>query len=239
MPHPRRFTAAIALGALGFLGVATAQDQTSSNLLKEFVWRPIGPTNMGGRIDDVEAVESDPAVIYVGAASSGLWKTENNGTTWKPVFDAQPNLSIGDIAIAPSNPNVVWVGTGESNQRQSTTYGGGMFKSVDAGKTWSCMGLPDSGTIGRILIDPKSPDVVYVAVAGDLFKAGPERGLYKTIDGGRTWTKSKFIDDDTGFIDAGDGSVEQPDPHRRVVSAPAHGLGIQRRRSGQRALEDD
>ena len=120
MPHLKRLSGAIALGILGFLSIATAQE-TSSNLLKEFAWRPIGPTNMGGRIDDVEAVESDPAVIYVGAASSGLWKTENNGTTWKPVFDSQPNLSIGDIAIAPSNPNIVWVGTGESNQRQSTT----------------------------------------------------------------------------------------------------------------------
>jgi photosystem II stability/assembly factor-like uncharacterized protein len=188
--------AALATGAIAAL---RAQDQ--SQLLKEFVWRPIGPVNMGGRIDDIEAVESDPAVIYVGAATSGVWKTVNNGTTWTPIFDAQPNLSIGDIAIAPSNPNVVWVGTGEANQRQSTSYGGGIFKSIDAGRTWTAMGLPDSGTIGRILIDPKNADVVYVAAAGDLFKAHPERGLYKTVDGGRTWTKSKFIDDDSGFID--------------------------------------
>jgi len=170
-------------------------------LLKEFVWRPIGPVNMGGRIDDIEAVESDPATIYVGAATGGVWKTVNNGTTWTPIFDAQPNLSVGDIAIAPGNPGVVWVGTGEANQRQSTSYGGGIFKSIDAGKTWTMMGLSDSGTIGRILVDPKNADVVYVAAAGDLFKADPDRGLYKTIDGGRTWTKSKFVDDDTGFID--------------------------------------
>jgi photosystem II stability/assembly factor-like uncharacterized protein len=170
-------------------------------LLQEFVWRAIGPANMGGRIDDIEAVENDPAVIYVGAASSGVWKTENNGTTWFPVFDDQPNLSIGDIAIAPSNPNVVWVGTGESNQRQSSSYGGGVFKSTDAGKSWTMAGLPDSGSIGRIVIDPGNADVVYIAAAGDLFKAHDERGLFKTSDGGKTWSKSKFVDADTGFID--------------------------------------
>src|SRR4029077_7810761 len=117
---------------------------------------------MGGRIDDIAAVESDPAVIYVGAATSGVWKTVNNGTTWTPIFDAQPNLSVGDIAIAPSNPNVVWVGTGEANQRQSTSYGGEIFTATDAGRTWTAMGLAYSGTIGRILVDPKNADVVYV-----------------------------------------------------------------------------
>ncbi len=170
-------------------------------LLKEFAWRSIGPVNMGGRIDDIESVEGNPSIIYVGAATGGVWKTDNNGTTWFPVFDAEPNLSIGDIAIAPSNPDIVWVGTGEANQRQSTSYGGGIFKSTDAAKGWTAMGLGDSGTIGRIVIDPKNPDVVYVAAAGDLFKSNPERGLYKTTDGGRSWTKSKFIDADTGFID--------------------------------------
>src|SRR5947207_8153687 len=189
--------------ALILVSFALVEAQRSNHdvLLKEFVWRSIGPANMGGRVDDIEAVDSNPAVIYVGAATSGVWKTENNGTTWFPIFDAEPNLSVGDIAIAPSNPDVVWVGTGEANQRQSTSYGGGVFKSTDAGKTWTSMGLLDSGTIGRIVIDPRNPEVVYVAVAGDLFKSHVERGLYKTIDGGRTWIKSKFVDEDTGFID--------------------------------------
>jgi photosystem II stability/assembly factor-like uncharacterized protein len=211
-----------AAGALLLFPALHAQSGTSSPLLQDFAWREIGPANMGGRVDDIEAVESDPAVIYVGAATSGVWKTENNGTTWAPVFDAEPNLSIGDIAIAPSNPNIVWVGTGEANQRQSTSYGGGIFKSVDAGKTWSFMGLPDSGTIGRILVDPRNADVVYVAAGGDLFKAHPERGLYKTTDGGRTWTKSKFIDDDTGFIDV----VMDPSNNQVLVAA-----SYQRRRT--------
>jgi photosystem II stability/assembly factor-like uncharacterized protein len=212
----------LSLAAVGWLAGAHAQEAAPNALLDEFVWRPIGPTNMGGRVDDVEAVESDPSTIYVGAASSGVWKTDNNGTTWIPVFDAQPNLSIGDIAIAPSNPNVVWVGTGEANQRQSTSYGGGVFKSVDAGKTWAFMGLRDSGTVGRILIDPKNPDVVYIAAGGDLFKAHPERGLYKTSDGGRTWTKSKFIDDDTGFIEL----VMDPSNSQTLIAA-----SYQRRRT--------
>jgi photosystem II stability/assembly factor-like uncharacterized protein len=199
-----------------------AQQPAPRGLLDEFVWRPIGPVNMGGRVDDVEAVEKNPSTIYVGAATSGVWKTENNGTTWKPIFDAQPNLSIGDIAIAASNPDVVWVGTGEANQRQSTSYGGGIFKSIDAGKTWSFMGLANSGTIGRIVIDPRTPDVVYVAAGGDLFKPDAERGLFKTIDGGRTWTKSKFIDDDTGFIDV----VMDPSNSQTLVAA-----SYQRRRT--------
>ena len=183
----RRLPIVVSLAAVTWLAGARAQEPASNPLLEEFAWRPIGPTNMGGRVDDVEAVESDPSTIYVGAATSGVWKTDNNGTTWMPVFDAQPNQSIGDIAIAPSNPNVVWVGTGEANQRQSTSYGGGVFKSVDAGKTWTFMGLRDSGTVGRILIDPKNPEVVYVAAGGDLFKAHPERGRQRT-GGARTST---------------------------------------------------
>src|SRR5581483_11088531 len=107
------------------LAFPSAQSADRDALLLEFVWRSVGPANMGGRIDDIEAVESNPAIVYVGAATGGVWKTENNGTTWFPVFDGEPNLSVGDIAIAPSNPDVVWVGTGEANQRQSTSYGGG------------------------------------------------------------------------------------------------------------------
>lgn len=217
-----RYALAFATAAFLLMPVARAQDAVPSPLLAEFAWRPIGPANMGGRVDDVEAVESNPAIIYVGAATSGVWKTENNGTTWLPVFDAEPNLSIGDLAIAPSNSSVVWVGTGEANNRQSTSYGGGIFKSTDAGQTWTAMGLADSGAIPRIVIDPKNPDIVYVAVAGDLFKASAERGLYKTTDGGKTWTKSKFIDDDTGF-----GDVQMDPSNNQVLIAASY----QRRRA--------
>ena len=114
---------------------------------------------MGGRVDDIEAVESDPFTVYVGFATGGLWKTTNNGTTWTPLFDEQAVSSIGDIAIAPSNPSVVYVGTGEPNNRQSSTIGNGMYKSTDAGKTWTHIGLADTQSIGRIVVDPKDPNI--------------------------------------------------------------------------------
>ena len=183
-------------------GGASAQTSPSDvPPLDAFVWRSIGPVNMAGRITDIEAVEQKPGIVYVGTAGGGVWKTTNNGTTWAPIFDDQPNLSIGDIAIAPSAPDIVWVGTGEANSRQSSSYGAGVYRSTDAGVTWTLMGLEASGSIGRIVIDPDDPNVVYVAAAGDLFKAHSERGLFKTTDGGQTWIRSHVIDDDTGFID--------------------------------------
>lgn len=202
MPGIRVRAGLATLLASTVIGVTTGAQQPSAEaLLGGFRWRSIGPSTLGGRIDDVEAVRGNAAVVYAGSANGGVWKTENAGTTWRPVFDALPNLSIGDIAIAPSNPDIVWVGTGEANSRQSTTYGAGIFRSTDAGRTWEAMGLENSGAIGRILVHPRNPQVVFVAVTGDLFKPHPERGLFKTTDGGRTWTKSKFIDDHTGFIE--------------------------------------
>ena len=176
-------------------------NQSDDPLLKTFRWRSIGPASMGGRIDDIEAVESNPSIFYVGFATGGLWKTTNNGTTFTPIFDTYPVSSIGDIAIAPSNPNIVYVGTGEPNNRQSSSFGNGMYKSTDAGKTFKQIGLADTQSIARVVVHPRNPDVVYVAAVGHLFGPNEERGLYKTTDGGKTWTKSKFIDADTGFID--------------------------------------
>jgi photosystem II stability/assembly factor-like uncharacterized protein len=170
-------------------------------LLKRFVFRSIGPASMGGRIDDITASEQNPYVIYIGFATNGVWKSTNNGTTFQPIFDTYGTHSIGDIAIAPSDPNIVWVGTGEANNRQSSSFGDGIYKSTDAGKTFTKMGLEDSQTIARIVIDPKDPNVVYVAVLGHLFGPNKERGVYKTTDGGKTWSNVKFIDEDTGFTD--------------------------------------
>ena len=170
-------------------------------MLKRFVFRSVGPASMGGRIDDIAVAEQNPYIIYVGFATNGVWKSTNNGTTFQPIFDTYGTHSIGDIAVAPSDPNVVWVGTGEPNNRQSSSFGDGIYKSTDAGKTFTKMGLEDSQTIARIVIDPKDANTVYVAVLGHLFGPNKERGVYKTTDGGRTWTNVKFIDEDTGFTD--------------------------------------
>lgn len=170
-------------------------------LLRRFVFRAIGPASMGGRIDDIACVETNSYVCYIGFATGGVWKTTNNSTTFQPIFDTYSSASIGDIAIAPSNPDIVWVGTGEPNNRQSSSFGDGIYKSSDGGKTFAKMGLEDSQSIARIVIDPKDANTVYVAVLGHLFGPNKERGIYKTTDGGRTWNNVKFIDEDTGFTD--------------------------------------
>src|ERR1051325_6324242 len=191
-------------------------------LLKRFLFRSIGPAAMGGRIDDITAVEQNPYIIYVGFATNGVWKSTNSGTTFQPIFDTYGSHSIGDIAIAPSDPNIVWVGTGEANNRQSSSFGDGIYKSTDAGKTFTKMGLEDSQTIARIVIDPKDPNIVYVAVLGHLFGPNKERGVYKTTDGGKTWNNVKFIDEDTGFTDL----VMDPSDNKTLYAA-----SYQRRRT--------
>src|SRR5688572_3744206 len=170
-------------------------------LLAPFTFRNIGPASMGGRIDDVEAAPSDSNIIYIGYAVGGVWKSVNNATTWEPVFDTYTTASIGDIAIHPTNPNIVYIGTGEANNRQTSSFGDGMYKTTDGGKTFTHIGLRDTQTIAKVIIDPKSPDTVYVAALGHLFGPNPDRGIYKTTDGGKNWNKVKFIDNDTGFTD--------------------------------------
>ncbi len=164
--------------------------------------RQIGPAAFGGRIDDIEAVPGDPRIIFVGTASGGIFRSRNNGVTWSPVFDAYGTaLSIGDIAIAPSDPNVVWAGTGEPNGRQSSTWGDGVYRSLDGGTSWQFMGLRETQTIGRIVVSPRDANTVFVAAAGHLFGPNPERGLYRTRDGGATWQRVLAVDDNTGAID--------------------------------------
>src|SRR5262245_11592805 len=179
----------------------TPINQSDDPVLMSFRWRSIGPASMGGRIDDFAVVESNPYVIYVGFATGGVWKTVNNGTTWEPIFDTYPTSSIGDLAVCQSDPNIVWVGTGEPNNRQSSSFGDGMYKSTDAGKTFTNVGLKETQTIARIVIDPKDANTVYVAALGRLFGPNKERGIYKTTDGGKTWANVKFIDENTGFTD--------------------------------------
>jgi photosystem II stability/assembly factor-like uncharacterized protein len=182
-------------------GITPGAPQNSTDKFKNLEFREIGPAVMGGRIDDFAVVESDPNIVYVGTASGGVWKTTNNGTTWEPVFDKEAVSTIGDVAIAPSDPSVVWVGTGEPNNRQSSSWGDGIYKSLDAGKTWKRMGLGATHHIARIVIHPKNPDVVYAAAQGHLWGANPDRGVYKSSDGGKTWSQVLKINDDTGVTD--------------------------------------
>ncbi len=209
-------------------GGDAAQDLKEINasgdpLLSAFRLRSIGPASMGGRIDDIEVSESDPNIIYVGYAVGGVFKSENNGVTFTPVFETYNTASIGDIAIHPANPDIVYVGTGEANNRQTTSFGDGIYKTTDGGKTFTRLGLVETQSIARIVIDPKHPETVYVASPGHLFGPSPDRGIYKTTDGGKTWNKIKFIDDNTGFTDL----VIDPSNSNVVYAA-----SYQRQRSG-------
>lgn len=159
----------------------------SKDLLKNFTYRSIGPTRQSGRFVDFAISKQQPYTFYAATASGGLWKTVNNGITFEPIFDHEKVFSIGDISVAPSNPDIVWVGTGEANNSRSSYWGDGVYKSTDAGKTWKNVGLKESHHIGRIVIHPQNPDIVYVAALGHLYSENPERGLYKTTDGGKTW----------------------------------------------------
>ena len=183
--------------------VAVAQTPTPSPFAG-LTWRSIGPVNTSGRIDDfaVARVPGQPDAIYVGTATGGVFKSVNGGVSWAPVFDHVVGMmSSGDLAVASSNPNVVWAGTGDSNYRQSSSWGDGVYKSVDAGKSWTNMGLKDTRHIARIVVDPTNADVVYVAAVGHLWGPNPERGVFKTTDGGTSWKKVLFIDENTGAND--------------------------------------
>jgi photosystem II stability/assembly factor-like uncharacterized protein len=169
-------------------------------LFKGMQWRQIGPFR-GGRALTIEGVPGEPDTYYFGAVAGGVWKTTDGGANWKPLFDKEPISSIGAIAIAPSDHNVIYAGTGEAAIRGNTTYGTGVFKSIDAGKTWQNVGLKDSRQIGALIVDPRNADVVLVAALGHAFGPNQERGIFRTTDGGKTWTKVLSKDENTGGID--------------------------------------
>lgn len=172
------------------------------DLLNKFIsWRNIGPAVMGGRTVDIDVVERQPWIIYAAVGPSGVWKSENNGISWYPVFFKETTVSVGDVTVAQSSPNIVWVGTGEATARNSVTVGDGVYKSTDGGKTWTNMGLKETRHISRIVISRGDPNVVYVAAMGHLWGPNSERGVYKTIDGGKTWTKILYINENTGICD--------------------------------------
>lgn len=184
-------------------GFESHKTMKASSAYKNLAWQFIGPVNISGRVTDIAVVspKGQNYTIYAAAASGGVWKTENEGTTWNPIFGQEASTSVGDIAIAPSNPDIIWVGTGEANIFRSSMSGSGIYKSLDGGKTWTHMGLPNSNTIARIVIHQDNPDVVYVAVSGHEWTRNKERGIFKTTDGGLTWKKVLYIDDLTGGID--------------------------------------
>jgi photosystem II stability/assembly factor-like uncharacterized protein len=182
---------------------------------KHLHWRPVGPATMSGRIVAFSAYEADPCIYWVATASGGLLKTINNGTTFEHQFDKESTVSIGDVCVAPSDPKIVWVGTGEHNPRNSVSYGDGVYKSTDGGQTWKNMGLKSTFQIGRIVVHPKNPDVVYVGALGRLYGPNPDRGLFKTSDGGKTWDKIFYVDDKTGVIDM---QMNPTDPETLLVA---------------------
>lgn len=170
-------------------------------LMANMRFREIGPATMGGRINDIEVPAQDTRIIYAATASGGIWKSTNGGTSWTGIFEKEEVSTIGDMAIAPSDPSILYVGTGESNNRQSSSWGNGVYKSLDAGKTWQKMGLSETHHIGRIVVHPTDPNTVYVAATGKLWGPSPERGVYKTTDGGRSWSLVLKGNDDTGASD--------------------------------------
>lgn len=198
MFHFRRFAIVFALSAFAFSAVA--QDVAiDSDIFSGLSARSLGPAVMGGRIADIAAVQQGQRlIIYVGSASGGVWKSLDGGTTFKPIFDKQPTLSIGSIAIDPSSPQTVWVGTGESWVRNSVSVGTGIYLTRDGGENWQQMGLSDSEHLSRIIVHPKNANTVYACALGHLWNANPERGVFKTTDGGKTWNKVFFRDENTG-----------------------------------------
>jgi photosystem II stability/assembly factor-like uncharacterized protein len=178
-------------------------------------WRCIGPAIMGGRITALAVVENEPSTYWVATASGGLLHTANNGVTFTHQFERESTVSLGAVAVAPSHKNIVWVGTGEANPRNSVSYGDGVFKSTDGGKTWKNMGLKQSYQVGKIVIHPKNPDIVYVGALGRLYGPNPERGLFKTTDGGKTWQRLLFVDGKTGVIDI---AMHPTDPETLIVA---------------------
>lgn len=190
------FVTWVAVAAIPFVAA-----QIDTDKLKAMKARSIGPAGMSGRVTAIDADPRDTSILYVGTASGGLWKSTNAGITWKPIFDDQPVASIGSLAVDPNNSDVIWVGSGEGNPRNSQTVGNGIYKSLDGGNTWKHLGLDETEHIHRVIVNPNNSAEVYVAALGKTWGENPERGVYKTGDGGKTWDRVLFVNDRTGAAD--------------------------------------
>ena len=217
MKHSKTFASLVMLMVFPTAVLESQQNQIGDDLAPvDFLeWREIGPSVVGGRISDLAIDPSNKSIIYVGTATAGVWKSTNHGTTWDEIFTDEVTSSIGDITLSPSNPNIVWVGTGEPQNRQSSPWGHGVFKSLDAGQTWQFLGLEETRHISRIRVHPTNPQIAYVAAVGNLWKPNPERGVFKTTDGGATWKHVLHVDDYSGAIDL---VMDPKDPNTLFVA---------------------
>ncbi|MFN2239546.1 MAG: WD40/YVTN/BNR-like repeat-containing protein, partial [Thermoanaerobaculia bacterium] len=200
---------------LTLLSPLTLLAQIDPAMLAGLKARAIGPATMSGRIAAIDAIASDPNIIYVGAATGGVWKSVDGGVTWKPLFDEQPVAAIGALAVHQQNPDIVWVGTGESNVRNSASVGNGMYRSLDGGVTWTHLGLQDSERISRIILHPTFPDTAWVAAMGRAWGENAERGIFKTTDGGKSWSKVLYVDERTGAADL---AVDPSNPNKLIAA---------------------
>jgi hypothetical protein len=218
---PRRNLSRTALLVFLLIIGATASVQSQEAVkvpegwINQLHWRSVGPANMSGRITAIAVNEQDPKTWWIASASGGLLKTVNNGVTFEHQFDDQATVSIGDVQVFKGDPNIVWVGTGEANPRNSASWGNGVYRSNDGGKTWKHLGLEKTLHTGRIALHPSDPNVAYVGALGRLWGTNEERGLYKTVDGGETWEKVLYVDDKTGVIDL---QMHPTDPDTLLVA---------------------
>ncbi len=193
------FASTLLLSLIFLAGPASAQ--IDPDLFGGMKARSIGPAAMSGRVVAVDAVEANPQIIYIGAATGGVWKSTNGGTTFAPIFDDQPVAAVGAITINQQSPDIVWIGTGEPSVRNSASVGNGVYRTLDGGKTWQHLGLDKSERISKIVLHPTDPNVAWVAAMGQAWGENAERGVFKTTDGGRTWTKSLYVSPSTGASD--------------------------------------
>ncbi|HVB32223.1 MAG TPA: hypothetical protein VNE60_11900, partial [Gemmatimonadaceae bacterium] len=196
---PATLALLIALSTLA-LSTTTRAQQIPPSVYGALTWRNIGPFQ-GGRVEAVAGIPGNASTFYFGAVNGGVWKTVDAGQTWESSWKGPDVGSIGALAVAPSDPNVIYAGTGEPDPRTDIASGDGVYRSTDAGRTWTNVGLGDSHQIGRIVVDPRNPDVLYVAAEGDVFKPNAERGVYRSTDGGKNWERTLFVNDSTGAID--------------------------------------